>query len=356
MSATIGNAVQRTREDLGLSLSILAQQAGVSDTELAAVEAGRPVLAASSLMSLARAMGLPATSFLTDARASTAQSVLDRAKFFHVANAPTLSENDIVALMRETTRSELFAELTHPPVRLDAYKPSRPGSKPWQQGYSLALSLREKLGAVDEPIISVQACLEDRLGVLVAKLIFADIRLHAAALRGAKGRLVVVSKRLSVPLLRISLAHELCHHLCDLHPNESRGEVDDHLEGYSGTEPKEEQRAKAFSVMFLAPTPLLRKRFGRPGHQLLTAEAALAAASELAACSGIGGEAALWHLFNLKYISGNEEDIHQWKRHIRPNPLTGFEPSLNDGLDRAIEAALVAEEIDPDRAEWLRNL
>jgi len=360
MAMLIGQAVKSSRRELGLSSTTLAQQAGVSEDDLADLEDGHRSLTASALMRLARAMGLAPTVFLTDAGARTAKPVLDRAKFFHATDAPVLSEADVVAIAREVTRAQVFAELAGPRVHLDDYAPTKPGGKPWRNGYDLATTLRLQLGLVSEPIPSVQRLLEDEFGILVAKHAFADSKLRAVAVRAPQGRLIMVSKRLPTALFRISLAHELCHHACDLHPNESLGETDEvSLEGFSGTEPGKEQRAKAFAVMFLAPSALVRELLGPPIHQFATAPKALGAASRLAVRCGMGIAASLWHLFHLKYLTDSEDDVQVWQRHVPSEALlTGFEPSFGDqdGLSRAIDAALVAEEIDADQAERLRSL
>jgi len=356
----IGQAVHRVRRELGLSAATLAQQADLAEAELTDFEAGNRSLTASALMRLARTMGLPPTSFLTDANAKTVRPALDRAKFFHATDAPMLSEADAVALAREVTRAQVYAELAKPSVRLDDYEPTKPGGKPWRNGYDLAASIRAKLGLAAAPIVSMQRLLEDDLGILVAKHAFADSRLRAAAVRGPKGRLIAVSKRLSTALLRVSLAHELCHHLCDLRANESLGEADDvSLEGYSNAEPDVERRAKAFAVMFLAPSNLVREMFGLPTHQFSTSPKAVDAARKLAAHAGIGSTAALWHLFHLTYLSDQEADVQVWQRHVGNEPgLAEFEPSFGDqdGLLRAIDNALASDEIDLDQAERLRRL
>lgn len=357
---TIGQAVQRTRQQLGLSTTTLAHQADVDDSDLIELESGKRSVGASVLLRLARAMGLPPTAFLTDDAARVANPALNRAKFFHATNAPMLSEADIVALAREITRARMFAELARPRVTLDDFEPSKPGGRPWRQGYDLAATLRSKLGLLATPIVSMAGLLEDDLGILVARHAFADSRLRAAAIRAPDARLVAVSRRLSIALLRVSLAHELCHHLCDLQPNEALGEADDvSIEGFSGAESGEEQRAKAFAVMLLAPSALVREMFGPPDRQFATASKAIDAARALAARCGLGTTAALWHLFHLHYLVDQETDVQLWQRGAgKETSLDGFEPSYGDqdGLLRAIDRALASDEIDPDQAERLRHL
>jgi transcriptional regulator with XRE-family HTH domain/Zn-dependent peptidase ImmA (M78 family) len=360
VNSAIGRAVKRSRGELGLSTSTLAQQVGVAEGTLEELEAGKRDLPANVLMRLARAMGLAATSFLTNSNADAAKPALEKAKFFHATDAPVLSEADVIALAREVTRSQVFSDLVRPQVRLDEYEPTKPGAKPWRNGYDLAGSIRTALGLVSEPIQNVQRLLEDKLGILVAKRAFTDGRLRAVAVRSPKGRLVVVSNRLPIPLLRVSIAHEFCHHLCDLEANDSMSESDDvSLEGFSGTEPADEQRAKAFAVMFLAPSPLVRELFGAPTHQFATAPKALNAAGKLAARCGISTTASLWHLFHLRYLTDQEYDVQVWQRHVGSEvSLADFEQSSGDadGLLRAIDAALAADEIETDQAEWLRSL
>lgn len=362
MSSTIANAVKRTRDELGLTTTTLAQQAGVPEPELTEFERGNHALAASALTRLARAMGVPPTSFLTDERAREVRSALAHARFFHPTDAPVLSEADTVALARELSRAQVFADLVAPRVDLDAeYAPTRPGARPWRNGYDLASSLRSRLArSATAPILNVQELLEDELGILVARHAFADRRLREVAVRGPKARLVVVSNRLSKSLLRISLAHGLCHHLCDLEPNDSLSEGDHSSpDGFSTSDSGEEQRAKAFAVMFLAPRALVRELFGAPAHQFVEPGRALGAASQLAAECGIGQTAALWHLFHLEYLSDRESDIQSLQLRVSfVEPPSAFEQSFagHDGLLRAVERALANDEIGPDQADWLRSL
>jgi transcriptional regulator with XRE-family HTH domain/Zn-dependent peptidase ImmA (M78 family) len=362
MSSIIADAVKKTRVELGLTTTTLAQHAGVPETELTEFERGNHALAASALTRLARAMGVPPTSFLTDAKAREVRSALTHARFFHPTDAPVLSEADTVALARELSRAQVFADLITPRVCLDEeYAPTRPGGRPWRNGYDLASSLRSKLGlAPTASIPNVQELLEDALGILVARHAFADRRLREVAVRAPRARLVVVSNRLSKSLLRISLAHGLCHHLCDLDVNDSLSEGDHSSpEGFSTADPGEEQRAKAFAVMFLAPLALVRDLFGEPAHQLVEPRRALSAASRLAAECGIGQTAALWHLFHLKYLSDRESDVESTQlRGSFVEPPSAFEQSFagHDGLLRAIERALANEEIGPDQADWLKSL
>ncbi len=361
MASVIGQAVRRSRRQLGFSTKTLAEHTGVAAKDIGDIEVGRGALAASALMRIARAMGLPSSVFLTDESARKATPPLDRVKFFHAADAPVLSEADVAFLMREVTRSHVFADLANPRVRLDDhYEPTKPGATPWRQGYELAASLRTKLGLGPAPVASIRTVVEDLLGILLVRHAFADSRLRAVAVRAHRGRLIVVSKSLPIPLLRVSIAHELCHHICDLGPNESRGESEDvDAEPLAGIESGEERRARAFAVMFLAPSQLLRETFGQPLRQFRTEDAAHAAATSLAQTSGIGATAALWHLFHLQYLDAEEEDVQAWQRFLVGGPAhPGLEPNHGDqdGLLRAIDAALASEEIDPEQADRLRSL
>lgn len=361
MDSAIGQAVQRSRQQLGLSTATLAEQAALPKSDIEDLEAGKGTLAASALMGVARAMGLPPTAFLTDENATVVRPPLDRARFFHADNAPVLAESDVASIMRETTRAQIFSGLVEARLRLEEhFQPSKPGGKPWRQGYDLAASLRTKLDLGSERILSAQRVIEDKLGILVTKHAFTDSRLRAAAVRADKGRLIVVSKRLSTPLLRVSLAHELCHHICDLHPNEALGELDEaKLEEFTGADTGEERRAKAFAVMFLAPAALLRELFEQPNHQFQTTDKAVGAAKSLAAHCGIGAVAALWHLFHLNYLTDEESEVQSWQRHLGAVTMPAeFEPSFGDqdGLLRAIDAALASDDIDEDHADRLRRL
>lgn len=310
-------------------------------------------------MRLARAMGLPAASFLSDSNAETVKSPLERAQYFHAADAPLLSETDIITLAREVSRSQVLAELVQSKV-LENYETTKPGSKPWRNGYDLANTLRDELGLHDR-IQNLQVLLEDKLGILVAKHAFSDVRLRGVAVRSSNGRLAAVSSRLPTPLLRISLAHELCHHLCDLSANDTiaeSGDETDEVDG-SGSDPAVERRAKAFAVMFLAPSALVREMFGSPAHQFTTASKALDRARELSARCGLSTTASLWHLFHLKYLSDREHDIEVWQCQVgKDDVLSDFEQTSgsSDGLQRAIDAALAADEIETDQANWLRSL
>jgi Zn-dependent peptidase ImmA (M78 family) len=205
----------------------------------------------------------------------------------------------------------------------------------------------------------VQRLVEDKLGVLVTKHAFSDGRLRGVAVRSSKGRLAAVSNRLPTGLLRVTIAHELCHHVCDLEPNDTISESNDETrEGFEGSDPSVEQRAKAFAVMFLAPSTIVRELFGPPNHQFTTAAKALDAAGRLGARCGISTTASVWHLFHLKYLVDVEHDVQVWQRQVKEAALSDFEQTSgsSDGFLRAVDAALAADEIETDHADWLRRL
>jgi len=363
VTSIIGHAVRLNREALGLSLPTLARQVDIPESILRGFEqAGSdPEIGVSVLSRLARTMGLPPTAFLTEANATRATSPVASARFFHAGDVPVLSEPDVVAIARNLTRAEVFAEMVVPRVDLSAFQPREPGPKPWRNGYDFASTLRTRLGLGIAPIDSVQLVLEDQLGILVAQHAFTDPRIRAVAVRGTRGRLVVVSTRQPSTLARVSLAHELCHHLCDLAPNtaladEERGARE--AFGTSGSD-GEEERAKAFAVMFLAPRGLVREALGDAARQFRNPERALEAASMLASRAGMSPIASLWHLFHLDYLTDDESAIEQLARHVPANVSSaGFERPLGgpDGFMRAIETARAADDIDEDQADRLRAL
>lgn len=360
MSPAIAQAVRRNRESLGLSISTLAKHAALAEGELKAFEQGTVELPAVALTRLARTMGLPSTVFLVDELARSSVSAVEGARFFHAESTPVLSETDVVTIARELSRAEVFADLVQRRLDLDEFHPRPPAQRAWRSGYDFAGTMRTKLGLGTASVRSLQSLLEDDLGILVIRHAFADARLRAVAVRGEKGRLIVVSKSLSKALFRVSLAHELCHQLCDLAPNRARSDEDQgERDGISKMETAEEQRAKAFAVMFLAPANLVHGLFGQALHQFVTPTATLEAVSLLAKSSGIGPVAALWHLFHLEYLTDQDGDVEQMSRRILADAtLDDFEPALGgpDGLIRAIDRALAAEEIDLDQAERLRVL
>ncbi|HEY4244116.1 MAG TPA: XRE family transcriptional regulator [Kofleriaceae bacterium] len=361
MISVIGQAVKRNREALGLSIETLARHADVPEDDLRALEQNGLDTGVSVLSDLARAMGLPSTSFLSSGAATVATSPVVSARFFHEVKAPILSDADVVALARDVTRAEVFSEMVTPRTDLSSFRPREPGPKPWRNGYDLASTLRTRLALGAEPIESVQLVLEDQLGILVTQRAFTDARLRAVAVRGAKGRLVMSSARQSTTHARISLAHELCHHLCDLAPNSALSD-----EAHGTREPfgmmgsdGEEERAKAFAVMFLAPRGLVRDAFGDPARQFQNPDRARDAATTLAERAGISPIAALWHLFHLEYLTDDETAVAETARYVPAEAApTAFERSLGgpDGFMRAIEAAQAADELDEDHADRLRRL
>lgn len=179
------------------------------------------------------------------------------------------------------------------------------------QGHQLARRVRDVLALPHERVTDMRALLEERFGipVLVRRLLTVDLRASAALDADRACAAIVLSdgdeaRRFNPRLVRVYLAHELCHVLFD--PSRA-GRVqialDERMRGASvGPNALLESRAKGFAAEFLLPHAGLKTLFGDE-ERPRSVEAAERWVRRAADAFQTPREIAMWHLGNLGFYS-----------------------------------------------------
>ena len=195
-----------------------------------------------------------------------------------------------------------------------------PVNPSWSVGYDLAHQARETLGLGDEPIGSMRALVEQRLGIPVIQ---AQLPRWIAGATVAQGEqrgilLNLIGAGQNVWVRRATLAHELGHLLFDPTQQLEHVKVDSYesvIADPAATRDFVEQRANAFGIALLAPPEsvraLVQPPFGRESVALVMRT------------FGIGPKAAAYHLYNA-----------HWRTHEVPAVRT---PEWPADEDRAAE-------------------
>lgn len=174
-------------------------------------------------------------------------------------------------------------------------------TKPYLQGYELALDAREALGIEHKQLyVDVESILQ-HLGITVLRQALETDSVRGVAIAGEGFRPAVLINTSSIyndteSGERFTLAHELCHILYD----RTRACRLSHISGPWAAAPVE-KRANAFAVMFLAATSALRDVW-RAGH----GEDVKEMLGKLSEKVGVSRAALLVHLHNLNLISDEE--------------------------------------------------
>ncbi len=173
--------------------------------------------------------------------------------------APSIGERDVVAIARVLLAAsgdgpgesdELRTLVREQPLASDF-------TAAWGQGYSLAEEVHEALQTSTDGRIDVHAIIE-RLDINVQSARLSDATVRGLCFVSSEHRPTIVvnlnfEHGVSRQVQRFTLAHELCHLLCD----RAQGQA---LAISSGNwAPRDvERRANAFAAMFVAPRPLVR--------------------------------------------------------------------------------------------------
>lgn len=174
-------------------------------------------------------------------------------------------------------------------------------TKPYIQGYELALDARESLGIDCKQLyVDVESILR-RLGISVLRQALETDSVRGVAIAGdgfLPAVLINTSSIYNDSKLgeRFTLAHELCHILYD----RTRARRLSHISGPWAAAPVE-KRANAFAVMFLAATPALRDVWRIDDHAVSSESL-----GKLSRRVGVSRVALLGHLHNLDLISDEE--------------------------------------------------
>jgi Zn-dependent peptidase ImmA (M78 family) len=175
-------------------------------------------------------------------------------------------------------------------------------TKPYIQGYELALDAREALGIGYKQLYVDVESIVLRLGITVLRQALETGGVRGVAVAGEGFLPAILINTSSVyndtkQGERFTLAHELCHILYD----RTRARRLSHISGPWAAAPVE-KRANAFAAMFLAATPALRNVW-RIGNSMVDKESL----GKLSDNVGVSRRALLGHLYNLDLISEEEK-------------------------------------------------
>ena len=144
-----------------------------------------------------------------------------------------------------------------------------------RQGYRLAQQVRQMLGNNIHPIDSMWKLAKNEFSIHIEKVSF-KTRLRAAAIHDvqqtmrAKAAAAAAISEMPIPMMRLAIAHELCHLLFD----EKRSGVQIVLDSESTIETRKkslnellESRAKGFAAEFLLPIDGMRQYFVSNGDK-----------------------------------------------------------------------------------------
>jgi Zn-dependent peptidase ImmA (M78 family)/transcriptional regulator with XRE-family HTH domain len=317
--SAIGPAVRKCREDYAFTPDRLAEMASISLPRVREIEEGA-VPNIRELYSLAAALGVEPSAL----RKGNPVEDIKRsgARFRSALGATTLDPMDVRLLARAAEAGRIcgflgrLLGLTPSPVAAArSVVPIRAGSPPWKQGYDLGQKARSKLAPTRDPIVSMQALLED-LGVHVASTRFVSADIEAASVYEADAAPVILlnvaSARVRETLpRRAALAHELCHLLHDGGERDLLTAVsrpEDHLDY--------ERRANGFAPSFIAPGKWVKLPASEPSALVL----------QLGYTWGFSYEGAVWHAKNLKLISSDKaEELRKAPRIVGAD---NFEPEV----------------------------
>jgi Zn-dependent peptidase ImmA (M78 family)/transcriptional regulator with XRE-family HTH domain len=357
MTTSLGQRLARARTEAAISLDELARRAGVDAAALARFERGEAPLTAAKAIKLARTLGLPPSMLLHTSMPVAAAPVAPSVLLRQMAGVAWLDDADRDALADAVLRARGFQELGklvgHDDLAGLLVPSPAPAERPHLSGYSNAQALRARLMRPRAPLPNLRRFVEDRLGILVTRHVFADASVSGAAVRAGAARAIVIANRpMRETALRFTLAHELAHHLMDLGEEDARadqGELEQRDVVFERT--PLEKRANAFAAMFLAPAEGVKELLGAPaGNAGL--ELARRMAEQVSLHFGLGITASIRHLNDLGYYDESAADF--LVGHAEGPTVSGFEEEPRfDGLERRVFFALEREDISMGRAREL---
>jgi Zn-dependent peptidase ImmA (M78 family) len=216
------------------------------------------------------------------------------------------------------------------------------------QGYGLARQVRTAIGDPTGPLADLATQAEHQLCVPVRGAGFQTRRLRAAAVRDVNMGAAAILVNTSVTdarLLRVAIAHELCHVMFD--PSGARVALTMDELSTGPTSERAENRARAFAAELLAPRAGLVVLIGRPG-EVAEAIEARALVDEARAHFQVSLELATWHLTNHRYITKVARDEMLRARTDRSTPNDASPPrevrAIAESKQRATNSQSTAKE------------
>ena len=313
----LAERIRRARVAAGLTQDDLARVLGLSRSAVAQIEAGNRKVDSIELARIARFLGRAAGDFLAPEFREDGVAVVLRA-LAEARQDPGVQEelSRALAIARQIVALEEVLGLTRLRPTLPHYGEPLPASV-WEavvQGERLAKQERQRLQLGIDPIGDLAGLLESH-GVLVLEVALPDA-VSGFTFRFGKDLACGVNVNHHPGRRRYSLAHELCHALCDVGPA-------DGIVTYEGGKDPRETRANAFAAAFLMPEEGVRAVLAGlgKGHPAAVATEAgpvrrrspagridLGDVVELARYFGVTREAAIWRLKSLRLIDETERE------------------------------------------------
>lgn len=222
-TADIGANLQRLRGMRGLTQDAAAEAAGLSRAAYRNLEAGRSEPRASTLLALAKALGVAPADLLLPApappraRFRSKLRLKDRPRILHDVGRE-LDDYDSLERLIDEERPYLFAHFQVPQGEDRARK--------------AAERVRARLELADEPIFDISGLLEDKIGIKVLWLEIASEGFFGLSVaQDGSGPAIVVNcwDRISVERQIFTAAHELGHlllHRDEFDPDETVEDVE----------------------------------------------------------------------------------------------------------------------------------
>ena len=317
----VEQALQRQREDLGVTREQLASAANVDLEVVEDAETDADRLEIRELERLAFVLGLDPVQLSVQERAGADAELGVRLRVLEhtstqgsarLTPGTVLRFSEVASIVLSQSRLQDWLEK---PEEASGFEPSSDYGPPaWRAGYRLADHARERLGIGLEPVCSMRELVEHRLGIPIIQVELPPAIAGATiSSRGRRGIVLNVSgANTKVWIRRTTLAHELAHILFDPEAELKSVQVDRYEQLERDTEHDRsqhyvEQRANAFAVEFLAPREAVRQLV--PDVAMVSAEAIGSVMSEF----GIGRAAARFHVGNAWYGQAElppESSIH----------------------------------------------
>lgn len=311
VAAGLVRRLKRRRQDLGATVSRLAEWSGIDQARLTELEKSAEGLSSSEFEQWCRGLAVAPGAFWAGKDQDPRRGVVR----FKTAGAPAerLSPDDLrlLSLAGEVGRivGGLLMAMDRP-VRLEGLRrvhPIRPSVRPGEDGYRLAEEARRTMELGADVLFDLDDFLRG-LGVCVAEVVFSIDAVEAASVwePGMAPVMLVNSSapRCRNPLARRAvLAHELCHLLHDAGENDLCTLVS-WAEGEGNYTQAVEQRARGFAPAFLAPPGAVRLWWDDRGTGSGTRGECIVAA--MASHWGLSWEGSAYHAGNTLLISKTE--------------------------------------------------
>ena len=297
----LGRRISSARERRSLSQGGLAEIAGLNQSAVSRIEAGKRPVSSLELVDIAAALHVSVLDLLEErprADLAVAARVAEASRPASVERALTRAR-DILGIQ------QLLDGLDVTDDRPRSYRCELPVGSPSLQGGRLASQVRVQLGLKHEPIMRLPDLVEERLAADVALEPMPE-GVDGLILATDRSALILVDSDPVYGRQRFTIAHELCHHICgDAEPSL----VDEGL-GFTSNLARE-QRANSFAASFLMPIEGIRARLdGRP----IDEEAVIDLTFEY----GISLEAFTWHAHKAHLI---DREFGKYLRAAGPKQL-----------------------------------